>query len=334
MSADGRELLDEGVTVYTGPVAEGTKWLKRDGWYYLSIPEGGVERGWQTVLRSRSIYGPYEKKVVLEQGSTDINGPHQGAIVDTPDGQWWFLHFQRLGALGRVVHLQPMYWSEDGWPVIGVDLDGNGVGEPVRVWTKPFPDSPSCLPQTSDDFASAILDPQWQWNHNPVPEAWSLTERPGSLTLHALRAESFWTARNTLTQRVLGYESEVTVKLDVRALAEEGRAGLACMGKGSCRLGVVKRGGQLNLCLSDDRTETPLMTLRGSRVWLRLHFDIPAQSYRFFWSRDGRKFEPCGEPFFIDYGSWKGVRWGLYHYNQAADAGAISIPAVRYDILK
>ena len=334
MSPDGRELLDEGVTVYTGPVAEGTKIHKRDGWYYLSIPEGGVEGGWQTVLRSRSIYGPYEKKVVLETGSTEVNGPHQGALVDTPDGRWWFFHFQRAGALGRVVHLQPMHWSEDGWPVIGVDIDRNGIGEPVKVWTSPLPSAGIRRPQTSDDFSAAQLSPQWQWNHNPVDGAWSLTEQPGSLTLHALQSAGFWTARNTLTQRVLGDESEVTAELDLRGLAEGGRAGLACMGKGSRLLGVRLRDGRLSLCLSDEREETELASLRGRKLWLRLRFDIPAQSYRFSYSLDGRRFEPCGEPFFIDYGFWKGVRWALYHYNLSSDAGSVAIPGVTYEILK
>ena len=137
MSPDGRTLLDEGTTVYEGPVAEGTKWLKRNGWYYLIIPEGGVGQGWQTVLRSRSIYGPYERKIVLEQGSTTINGPHQGALVDTPDGTWWFYHFQETPVLGRVVHLQPARWVDD-WPLMGVDYDGNGIGEPVVSWQKPM----------------------------------------------------------------------------------------------------------------------------------------------------------------------------------------------------
>ena len=336
MSADGRELLDEGVTVYTGPVAEGTKFLKRDGWYYLSIPEGGVEGGWQTALRSRSIYGPYEKRVVLEQGSTDINGPHQGAIVDTPDGQWWFYHFQRAGALGRVVHLQPMHWSADGWPVIGVDIDRNGVGEPVRVWAKPFPDSPARLPQTSDDFAGAALSPQWQWNHDPADGAWSLTERPGSLTLHALQAPSLWMARNTLTQRVLGYESEATVELDFSQMADYGHAGLACLGREMRSFGVVRTGGAVHLCLSDERTtETELeVPLRSRKVWLRLRLDIPSRTYRFSYSVDGRKFVETGESFFVDYGFWKGVRWGIYHYNTSSDGGAVHFPSAQYEILR
>ena len=137
MSADGKQLLDDGVTVYEGPVAEGTKFLKRNGWYYLVIPEGGVGQGWQTVLRAKNIYGPYERKIVLEKGSTKINGPHQGALVDTPDGNWWFYHFQETPVLGRVVHLQPVRWQDD-WPLMGVDYDGNGVGEPVMEWQKPI----------------------------------------------------------------------------------------------------------------------------------------------------------------------------------------------------
>ena len=335
MSADGRELLDDGVTVYTGPVAEGTKFLKRDGWYYLSIPEGGVEGGWQTVLRSRNIYGPYEKRVVLEQGSTDINGPHQGAIVDTPDGAWWFLHFQRDGALGRVVHLQPMHWSGDGWPVIGVDIDRNGVGEPVRVWTMPTASAAVRRPQTDDDFSSASLSPQWQWNHDPVDVAWSLTEVPGSLTLHALSADNFWTARNTLTQRVLGYESEVTAELDFRRMAEGGRAGLACLGKSCFQLGIARQDGSNWLCLSDGTgQERRLVRLTGRKVWLRLHLDMTARRYQFSFSPDGKEFQPCGDPFFVDYGFWKGVRWGLYHYRTAEGDGAVSIPAVRYEILR
>jgi beta-xylosidase len=218
--------------------------------------------------------------------------------------------------------------------VIGADLDRNGVGEPVRVWTKPFPDSPARLPQTSDDFSSAVLGPQWQWNHDPADGAWSLSERPGALTLHALPATAFMAARNTLTQRVLGYESEATVELSFSALAEGGHAGLACMGRGSRTLGVVKQDGRLSLCLSDGRSETVLAPLRGKTIWLRLRMDIPGRSYRFSYSLDGKQFSEAGEPFFVDYGFWKGVRWGLYHYNTLADGGTVSIPAAQYDILR
>lgn len=193
MSEDGTRLLDEGTTVYTGPVAEGTKIHKWNGYYYMSIPEGGVCCGWQTILRSNSVYGPYERKVVLEQGTTAINGPHQGALVDTPDGNWWFYHFQEWSPLGRIVHLQPVRWA-DGWPLIGIDLDGNGIGEPVTEWKMPLGSSSRSEIGNEvwkDDFGSSTLKPEWQWNHNPQHEAWSLSRNNGKLTLQALQGFRF-----------------------------------------------------------------------------------------------------------------------------------------------
>jgi beta-xylosidase len=342
MSADGRQLLDDGVTVYTGPVAEGTKFLKRNGWYYLSIPEGGVGTGWQTILRSKNIYGPYEKRVVLEQGSTRVNGPHQGAIVDTPQGDWWFLHFQHDGALGRVVHLQPMYWQDD-WPVIGVDIDRNGIGEPVYVWTLPLPNKEGqaetkgipAIP--SKGFSPFTLDgknlaPQWQWNHNPADDAWSLTEHKGQLTLHALQAETFRQARNTLTQKVTGYESEVTIALDCLHMAEGGRAGLACIGKPNELAGIKCQGGKLFLYRGGDNQETEVAALHNKRVYVRLTFDMRNRQYRFAYSTDSKKYIPIKEPFFSDFSNWKGVRFGVYHYNTAANGGYITVPWVKYNV--
>ncbi len=116
MSADGTKLLDDGVMVFDGhdkhPTLEGPKFYKRNGYYYISAPAGGVETGWQLVLRAKNIYGPYEEKIVLAQGKTQINGPHQGAWLDTPTGEFWFIHFQDRGPYGRIVHLQPMRWLE------------------------------------------------------------------------------------------------------------------------------------------------------------------------------------------------------------------------------
>ena len=334
MSADGRQLLDDGVTVYTGPVAEGTKFLKRNGWYYLSIPEGGVGGGWQTILRSRNIYGPYEKRVVLEKGSTDINGPHQGAIVDTPEGEWWFYHFQEAGALGRVVHLQPMHWQDD-WPVMGVDIDRNGIGEPVHVWTKPRVTAATTphLPQTSDDFETTTLSPQWQWNHNPVDGAWSLTEHKGMLTLHALQAGHFAKARNTLTQKVMGYESEAVAAFDVSHMAEGGRAGIACMGRTNELLGVMKRNGKYVLYRGNNEGETELKGIGGNKtLYLRLSLDIPGKSIRFAYSTDNKTFTTAGEPFFVNAGFWKGIRLTIYHYNVTTDGGHVTLPWVRYEV--
>ena len=312
MSPDGRELLDEGVTVYEGPVAEGTKWLKRNGWYYLIIPEGGVGQGWQTVLRSRHIYGPYERRVVLEQGSTSVNGPHQGALVDAPDGSWWFYHFQETPALGRVVHLQPAGWQDD-WPLMGVDLDGNGIGEPVDVWKSPIPSKHSLGLQTSDDFSSSHLGLQWQWNHNPENTLWSLSERKGWLTIHAQPADSLKSCRNMLTQKVVGYQSESTVLVEADGSCF---AGLFCSGRLFRGIGVTPEG----IAIESHSVRQIVKEGKYSRLWFRLTNDSHQNLHQFYYSLDGQHFEPAGDSFTMRAGFWKGIRTGLFCYGSEGKA--------------
>ena len=141
MSPDGTRLLGPSRIVYDGhktqPTIEGTKFYKRDGRYYIFAPAGGVKTGWQTVLRAESPYGPYEERIVMASAEGTINGPHQGGWVETAQGEHWFLHFQDKGAYGRIVHLQPMTWRSDGWPLIGEDPDGDGIGQPVASYRMP-----------------------------------------------------------------------------------------------------------------------------------------------------------------------------------------------------
>ena len=327
MSPDGTKLLDEGRTVYTGPVAEGTKIHKRDGYYYMSIPEGGVEIGWQTILRSKNIYGPYEKKVVLEQGMTRINGPHQGAMVDTPEGEWWFYHFQQYNPLGRVVHLQPMHWK-DGWPVIGVDMDMNGIGEPVEAWRKPAvkKETKILLPATSDTFEGKELGLQWQFNHNPVDEAWSLTERKGMITFHALKADNFKVARNTLTQKTMGYTGTATVKMiwSSKDMTDGQRFGLACMGKQNWTLGVMQEAGKRYVYLEKDNEVIQKVPAKGSVIYLRMEADATNNAYQLLYSYNAKDFVALGDKFPMQFGNWKGVRIGLYCYNINKEAGRVS----------
>lgn len=179
MSEDGTALLAPSRIVYDGHLTqqtiEGPKFYKRNGWYYIFAPAGGVPCGWQTVLRSRSPYGPYEERVVMAQGGSPVNGPHQGSWIETQKGEDWFMHFQDKGAYGRVVHLQPMAWI-DGWPVIGADQDGDGVGEPVMEYRKPkLPSSGVFQPAASDDFDFPWIGLQWQWQGVPSPY-WSFTD--------------------------------------------------------------------------------------------------------------------------------------------------------------
>jgi beta-xylosidase len=326
MSEDGKQLLDDGLTVYTGPTAEGTKIHKLNGWYYMSIPEGGVSTGWQTILRSKNIYGPYEKKVVLEKGSTGINGPHQGSLVDTPDGQWWFYHFQSDGAMGRVVHLQPVTWHDD-WPVIGIDIDRNGIGEPVYVWRKPAIEGNFGItaPQTDDDFNTPSLGLQWQWNHNPVNGSWSLTEKPGYLVLRALTAENFVRAHNTLTQKVMGTKGEVTAEMDLSTLAEGQKAGLCSMGgKMTNLIGVLKRNGDVYVFTENSGKVTNEKIIKSKKLFVKAQLDIKNNKSLFSYSIDNRTFIPIGDSFTTVAGYWKGTRVGLFSFNEKNEAGSVA----------
>jgi beta-xylosidase len=171
LNAAGDKVISDGVLVYDGHEVDGTiegpKIYKRNKYYYIFAPAGGVSTGWQTILRSKNIYGPYERKVVLEQGATTTNGPHQGAWVQTQTGEDWFIHFQDKDAYGRVVHLEPMKWLND-WPVMGVDNNSNGIGEPVMVFKKPNVGKkyPVITPAESDEFNDSKMGLQWQWHAN------------------------------------------------------------------------------------------------------------------------------------------------------------------------
>lgn len=331
MSEDGTKLLDDGKTVYTGPVAEGTKIMKLNGYYYIIIPEGGVEKGWQTVLRSKDIYGPYEKKVVLEQGSTNINGPHQGALVDTPEGEWWFLHFQSTEPLGRVVHLEPAHWN-GGWPVIGVDIDMNGIGEPVRVWTKPGVKKvvPISFPQTDDEFNGTSLGLQWQWNHNPYDASWSMSDRKGCLTLMALKALNIYMAHNSLTQKAMGYEGEAVTKMYIDRMEDGQRAGLICWGKIFNGIGVCRDKGKCSIYLELNGKLQIICTAKGNAVYFKVILDSRNNSHQLYYSFDNKKYVAAGAPYSLRTGFWKGVRVGLFSYNTLADAGKVSFDFFHY----
>lgn len=187
-----------------------------------------MKPGWQTVLRSRNIYGPYEEKIVLRQGDTPVNGPHQGAWVDTPDGQDWFLHFQDVGNAGRIVHLQPMRWVDD-WPVIGEDPDEDGCGQPVLRHVKPAVGAtyPIDAPEDSDFFEGDKLGLQWQWNANYREDWYSLGN--GRLTLYAQDSDpglQLCDVPNLLLQKWPAPEFRITACLRLDNLKEGDAAGL------------------------------------------------------------------------------------------------------------
>ncbi|MBQ5477845.1 MAG: family 43 glycosylhydrolase, partial [Bacteroidaceae bacterium] len=177
LNSDATKAIGPSRIIFDGHIdqvtCEGPKIHKRNGYYYIFHPAGGVPTGWQTVQRSKNIYGPYETRIVMKQGKSPINGPHQGAWVDTPTGEDWFFHFTDVGAYGRLLCLEPMKWVND-WPVIGMAKKGAEWGEPVTQYKKPNVGKtyPICTPVESDEFDGMVLGPQWQWQAN-YNEKWA-----------------------------------------------------------------------------------------------------------------------------------------------------------------
>jgi beta-xylosidase len=345
MSPDGRRLLDEGTLVFDGrarhPTIEGPKFHKRGGWYYIFAPAGGVPTGWQTVLRARTPLGPYEDRVVLAQGTTPVNGPHQGAWVELRDGAHWFVHFQDRGAYGRILHLQPMRWR-DGWPVIGADPDGDGTGEPVLAHAKPAVARAAArgaaVPQTSDEFTARTLGLQWQWHANPQRGWASLTARPGHLRLATqplpADAANLWGAPHLLLQKLPAPAFTATTRLALRDTTAGATAGLLLMGLDYAYVAVRRtprgyavvqaRALQANEGAAETAVDAGVALPDGAahlRVTVRGDTLGGAESpvlAQFSYSRDGVAFTGLGAPFRVREGRWVGAKVGLFARRDAA----------------
>jgi len=351
MSQDGKEILDGGKMVAYGPVLEGPKMMKRNGYYYIFAPEGGIEQGYQVVLRSKNIYGPYEKKVVLEQGSTDINGPHQGAWVELENGECWFYHFQQIQGYGRVLWLEPARWGDDDWPVMGKDYDGNGIGEPVKVVQNPniSGEYPIVLPASSDEFNDDELGLQWLWNHNPENEYWSLTERPGFLRLKALPLveksgfnhnlgpipydSSILFAKNTLVQLIMGKESQATTEMHLTDIQEGQVAGISLFNKKYASIGVKKEGRKIRIVSIQNETTTNGPEVSDDKIWLRaeVKYENGEAIGRTYFSLDGEKFTLLGGPLAIVRAWFEGTKYALFNYNNQGKGGVVDFNWFHYE---
>ena len=286
MNTEGTKIISDGVMVYDGhekdPTIEGPKSYKRNGYYYIFAPAGGVSTGWQLVLRSKSIYGPYERKVVMDQGTTSINGPHQGAWVTTQTGEDWFLHFQDKGAYGRVVHLQPMKWIND-WPVIGIDKDGDGKGEPVLSYKKPNVGKqyPRSTVQDGDEFNETKFGLQWQWQANPK-EGWAFPTPNGSLRMFSVyqpdSIRSVWNYSNILAQKFPAEEFTAIIKVSFKPIFENERFGLVIFGTDYASLSVVKKNDgayivqseNINADKNKNEIEVSSLPISGNEFYLKV----------------------------------------------------------------
>jgi beta-xylosidase/pectate lyase len=341
LSPDGLKTVDEGTVIVNGDkipgyrTLEGPKFYKRGGYYWIFAPAGGVKQGWQSVFRSRTADGPYEDRIVLEQGRTDINGPHQGGWV-TAGGEDWFVHFQDLNAYGRVVHLQPMTWRDDGWPVMGTDPDGDGRGEPVRTHAKPKVPAAARVevPETSDEFGAGRLGLQWQWQANPRDSWWSLAAAPGALRLFSRPAPvpgNLWVVPNLLLQKLPAETFVATAALRFAPKAEGESAGLLISGPDYAWVGLRRVEGQMRLVVrslksaKDAKGDSPEEEIVNEPapagvVFLRVTMS-PGGRFRFSVGQasglsvtpaSGLSFRAVGPEFTARAGDWVVAKVGLF----------------------
>ncbi|MEN9907540.1 MAG: hypothetical protein RLZZ540_681 [Bacteroidota bacterium] len=347
MNPEGTLANDDAVMVLDGHLdeatVEGPKLYKRNGYYYIFAPAGGVPTGWQTVMRSKNIFGPYEKRKVMDQGKSPINGPHQGAWVDTQTGEDWFFHFQDKGAYGRIVHLQPMKWVND-WPVIGIDKDKDGKGEPVLNYKKPNVGKtyPIMTPPDSDEFNSPKLGLQWEWHAN-AQVYWGLPTSMGYYTMFCRpmpeKAVNLFDVPNILLQKFPANEFTATAKMTFNARFDGESVGLVIMGLDYSVLKVKQQNGELFIsqttCKNADKkaveTENKAVKLVAKTFYLQVKVK-EGGICSFFYSLDGKKFESLGEDFKSREGKWIGAKLGFTALREGKinDAGSIDIDWFRF----
>ena len=329
MNEEGTEVTGQSQIVYDGheddPTIEGPKIYKRNGYYYIFAPAGGVPTGWQLILRSKNIMGPYERYVAMDQGKSTVNGPHQGAWVSTQTGEDWFFHFQDKEAYGRVVHLQPMKWVND-WPVIGVDKDGDGKGEPALLYKKPNvggKNYPIQTPAESDDFNESKLGLQWQWEAN-ADGKWLMPNNDGNLRLYAIFTDSvknLWDVPNILAQKTPADEFTATTKLTFtpNPKLENERAGLVVLGLKYAGMYIINKSDGLYLAYGicekaeggNPEKESIITKLKSPTVYLKVNVAAGGKC-TFSYSLDGKKYNKAGGEFTAVQGKWTGAKIGIY----------------------
>lgn len=341
MNPEGTKTTGAGKIVFDGhenhPTVEGTKFYKRNGYYYIFAPAGGVSTGWQLILRSKNPYGPYEEHISLAQGDTDINGPHQGAWISLDNGEDWFIHFQDKEAYGRIVHLQPMTWKND-WPTMGEDKDGDGTGEPVLTHKKPNVGKtyPISTPPDSDEFDAIDLGLQWQWHANPDATWAFMNPAEGELRLYTQLlpedAKNLWDAPNLLLQKFPADEFTTTTKLEFhpnKDLKNE-KSGLLVMGMSYAYLAVENREDGMHLVYvtsldaenGKPEVKKSIQKLSGNTVYLRARVEKD-ETVHFSYSENGKRFKDVKESFTAVPGKWIGAKIGLFatKENKTNDSG-------------
>ena len=340
---------------------EGTRVIKHRGTYYALLISHVYAPGRhrrEVCYRTKDLNGKWEKNVILESDFGGFSYLAQGTIVDSESGDWYGIMFQDRGGVGRVLTLSPVRWI-DGWPQLG-DEQGK-VPATMRPYRSLTPDpSPNGEGSNytrgivcSDEFSSSKLGLHWQWNHNPIDKAWSLTERPGFLRLKTNRVvPNLYLAPNTLTQRMEGPTCSGFVCLDLSKMKDGDRAGLTAFNGDSGVLTVKKNGKKLTLEMSEqkvsltdrekavtnvDEKVIESIPLSSKKLWLRLDGDFQPGHHdvaNFFYSLDGEQWTQIGTKNYrmsFDYRRFfMGTKFGIFNYATKKAGGYVDVDFFRY----
>jgi beta-xylosidase len=339
LSADGKtEVRNQ--KVFDSPAEtgglEGSRFYKINGSYYIFVtkPPNG-----QYIFKSSSPWGPYEYRQVLLDMPGPIEGggiPHQGGLVSTPNGDWYYMGFVDAYPGGRVPALAPITWTADGWPQVTTVNGAWGSSYPFPNLT-PHP-VPSLI--GTDEFTTATLAAKWEWNHNPDDTKW--TTGNGLRLQTATVTGDLYKARNTLTHRIQGPSSTATIELDPTQMADGDRAGLAVLRNDSAWIGVRRENGVTRISMTDGHTmdsgfntvgtgvERASAALCGSTVWLRVTADIRPGAERqahFSYSEDGTNFIPLGTAHTLGTSPafFMGPRFAVFNHATQALGGAVTV---------
>lgn len=323
--------------VFTGDLRgglEGTHIYKLNGYYYLYSTYGGAN-GFQVALRSKSIWGPYEEKVVIRETEKNVNfGIHQGALIKTQTGEWWTMLFVDIGPFGRFPSLQPVTWV-DNWPIAGVN------GKAVITYKKPnvgktYP--VESLP-TSDEFDIPILGMQWGWNHNPDSTKWSLTKRPGYLRLYTPKVTSdLLGALNTLTQKPFAkYDQTIptraVTKLEVGHMKDGDISGLCVFQDPYAYIAIKQTNGSRYVIMVNNGLIIDSASVHSSTVYLRTSASNASKTANFEYSADGKTYVRIGNDLIMRFSLkiFTGNKFCLFNYATRETGGYVDFDWFRVD---
>ena len=333
LTPDGRGVeRDSDHLIHQSKGSEANKLYKINGTYYHFFSEARPEGRVVMMERAKNIFGPYTEIRQLSRADRVAREPNQGGLVQTPEGDWFFLTHHGTGSWeGRCVSLLPVTWV-DGWPLIG-EVGPDGLG--MMTWSGKIPRGGTAVPapQSSDEFTGPVLPAQWEWNYQPRAERWSLTERPGWLRLHAfqpLPPGDLMKAGNTLTQRSLRTPTnEVVIELDLGGMTDGQQAGLCHFSKTHAALGVMQTGAIRTLVSVNNGAVTPGPEIPGRRLWLKSTWGLDGES-RFSFSLDGRTYTGFGPAYQLAWGNYRGDRIGIYSFNSKGDDGYVDVDFFHY----